>query len=264
MTTTKIKTVLGIDLEGINENLLEDGVNLKKDRVIEIGAVLWDVHFNQPIKFLSELINEPDRLSISEEVEELTGINDNMLDMWGHPKEKIPEILEQLSILAQKADAIMAHNGAMYDKPMIQALYERFQMKFPEKLWIDSAQHIEFPRTISAKSMPVLEHAHGFINPFPHRAVTDVLAMFKIASGYSFQRMYQLASSPVVQLVAILEAPNWKDYKEVEEFNRIKHKVSKARFRWQPDIKKWIKEVPKILVDEGKFEYEFDFYIKEL
>lgn len=262
--TNSVKTILGIDLEGINDNLLEEGVNLKKDRVIEIGAVLWDCHFNQPIKFLSELINEPDRLPISEEVEELTGINDNLLDMWGHPQDKIPEILNQLLQLIEKADALMAHNGAMYDKPMLLALYERFNISFPEKLWIDSAQHIEFPKIIPAKSMPVLEHAHGFINPFPHRAVTDVMAMFKIASNYSFQRMYQLANSPVVQLVAVLDAPNWKDYKQVEEFNRIKHKVSKARFRWQPDIKKWIKEVPKLLVDEGKCSYEFDFYIKEL
>lgn len=260
----KIKTILGIDLEGINYNLLEEGVNLKKDRVIEIGAVLWDCHFNQPIKFLSELVNEPDRLSISEEVEELTGINDNMLDMWGHPKDQIPEVLARLTELVEKADAIMAHNGAMYDKPMILAMYERFGLSFPNKLWIDSAQHIEFPQTIPGKSMPILEHAHGFINPFPHRAVTDVLAMFKIASNYSFQRMYQLANSPIVQLIAVLDAPNWKDHKEVEEFNRVKHKVSKARFRWQPDIKKWIKDVPKILVDEGKCDYEFDFYIKEL
>lgn len=262
--TTKVKTILGIDLEGINQNLLEEGVNLKKDRVIEIGAVLWDCHFNQPIKFLSELINEPDRLPISEEVEELTGINDNMLDMWGHPKDQIPEVLEKLVELVNKADALMAHNGAMYDKPMLLAMYERFKIPFPDKLWIDSAQHIEFPKMIPGKSMPILEHAHGFINPFPHRAVTDVMAMFKIASNYSFQRMFQLANSPIVQLVAILDAPNWKDYKEVEEFNRVKHKVSKARFRWQPDIKKWIKDVPKILVDEGKCEYEFDYYIKEI
>jgi DNA polymerase-3 subunit epsilon len=259
-----VKTILGIDLEGMNQNLSEDGVNLKKDRVTEIGAVLWDCHFNQPIKIMSDLINEPDHLPISEEVEELTGISDNMLDLWGHPKENIPNVLKQLAQLMENADAIMAHNGGMYDKPMLTGLFERFSVPMPDKLWIDTSKHIEYPKRIQAYSMQVLEHSHGFINPYPHRAVTDVLAMFKIASQYSFNRMFQLASSPIVQLIAILDAPNWKDYKEVEEFNRVKHRVSRARFRWQPDIKKWVKEVPKILVDEGKCEFEFDFYIKEL
>lgn len=262
--TNNVKTILGLDLEGINFNLFEEGVNIKKDRVIEIGAILWDCHFNQPIKFMSELVNEPDRLSISEEVEDLTGINDKMLEMWGHPKEKIPEILDQLAELVNMSDAVMAHNGSMYDKPMILAMFKRFGKTFPDKQWIDTAQHIEFPKKIPGKSMPILEHAHGFINPFPHRAVTDVLAMFKIAANYSFQRMYNLASSPIVQLIAVLDAPNWKDYREVEEFNKVKHRVSKSRFRWQPDIKKWIKEVPKLLVDEGKCDYDFDFYIKEM
>ena len=41
-----------------------------------------------------------------------------------------------------------------------------------------------------------LEHYHGFLNPFPHRAVTDVMSMLKIASQYDLDRMADLAKLP--------------------------------------------------------------------
>ena len=65
--------VLGLDLEGINQDLSGKGVDVSTDRVIEIGAVLMDWNSFQPVKILSELIDEVDRLEISAEVEELTG-----------------------------------------------------------------------------------------------------------------------------------------------------------------------------------------------
>lgn len=75
--------ILGIDLEGMNRDLQFSGVDVKTDRVIEIGAVLWDWQEGQPVKILSELVNEVDHLPISEEVEMITGINDQLLEKWG-------------------------------------------------------------------------------------------------------------------------------------------------------------------------------------
>jgi DNA polymerase-3 subunit epsilon len=54
-TTNQHYTVLGIDLEGMNEDLQNNGVNIAKDRVIEIGAVLWDWHHAMPVNMQSEL-----------------------------------------------------------------------------------------------------------------------------------------------------------------------------------------------------------------
>ena len=112
--------------------------------------------------------------------------------------------------------------------------------------------------------MAMLEYSHGFINPFPHRALTDVLSMLKIASNYEFDRIGQLALSPKVLLVADLKAPNWRNKDEVEEFNSIKNKVSKAKFKWNPDNKTWSKVFPKILLDEGKVRLDFEYSIKPL
>ncbi len=255
----KAMLILGIDLEGMNENLVENGVNLAVDRVTEIGAVLWDTRLNQPVKIYSELINEPDHLSISEEIQDLTGIDDQMLNEWGLQKDEIKLGLERLAIIMNKADYLMAHNGTNYDVPMLTALFKRFSVPMPNKVWIDTAVDIEFPKKIVHKSMANLEHSHGFINPYPHRAVTDVLSMLKIASNYSFDRMAKLADSEKVKIVAELEAPNWRNKNEVETFNKVKSKVSRARFQWNPNNKTWTKSVHRLLIDEGKVNYDFEW-----
>lgn len=256
------KFVLGIDLEGINDDLVFSGVNLKKDRVTEIGAVLWDTELNQPVQILSELIDEPGRLKITKEVEELTGITDEMLNEWGQDKEMIKLTLRKLSFLMEKADFIMAHNGTNYDEPMLREMFKRYDLKMPNTHWIDSSTDIEFPEKIRNRSMANLEHAHGFVNPFPHRAVTDVLSMLKIASLYEWQRIFKLAVSEKVTIIAELTAPDWKNKSAVESFNKVKNKVARSGFRWNPSKKIWSKEIQQVLIDEGKVNYEFSWHQK--
>ena len=251
--------ILGVDLEGINENLTQKGVNLDIDRVTEIGAILWDTRINSPVRIFSELIEERDRLKLTQEVIDLTGIDEQLLDEWGLKGDEIKMALERLSIIIKKADYLMAHNGAKYDKPMLTAMFERHGVEMPNKIWIDTQEDVEYPKKITHKSMAMLEHAHGFINPFPHRAVTDVFAMLKIASKYDYVRMTKLAAAPKVRIVAELKAPNWKNKLEVEKFNAIKHKVARARFQWDPNAKEWSKIVSQVHIDEGKLMYDFNW-----
>ena len=260
----KVNLICGIDIEGINENLQEKGVNPLKDRVLEIGAVLWDTNYGQPVEILSQLINETDRLPISEEVQEITGLTDDLINQYGKKDNEIIAFLELLKSLMEKSDFLMAHNGDHYDRPMLGALFNRFGIAIPDKPWIDTTRDIEFPSKMVQKSLAMLEYSHGFINPFPHRALTDVLSMLKIADQYDFDRMGQLALSPKVLLVANLKAPNWKNKEEVDAFNSIKSKVSKAKFKWNPGNKTWTKVLPKILLDEGKVKFDFEFTTKPL
>jgi DNA polymerase-3 subunit epsilon len=263
MSANDSKLILGIDLEGMNKDLHFTGVDVSTDRVIEIGAVLWDWNQAQPVKILSELVDEADRLPISAEVERVTGLNDTILKDWGAKGSDIHPILLALSKLMEKADYIMAHNGPNYDIPMLEGMFKRYDLEMPKKVWIDTMTDIEYPLKITGRSMALLEHSHGFINPFPHRAVTDVLSMLKIASKYPVSRMMKMAESPRCVLVAALKAPNWKDAKAVGEFNAIKNRVAKSRFKWNPKSKEWTKDVHKILIDEGKVNYDFEYFIKE-
>ena len=249
--------VLGIDLEGVNQNL-DKGVNLEVDRVTELGAVLWDWHLKGPVGFFSILIDEEDRLSIDDELEELTGISNKMLQNYGARGEGICQLLDLFSKnFLNLADYVMAHSGRDYDYIMLKGLYERHGRTMPEKLWIDSSTDIEYPAKMKKRSMAMLEHQHSFINPFPHRAITDVLSMFKIAINYPLDKMIPLAKSPVVKLVAELIPPNWKSDSEVEEFNKIKNKVAKAGFRWNPREKTWSKRVHQVLMDRGAISFDF-------
>ncbi len=255
--------ILGLDLEGIHQDLANSGINFKIDRISEIGAVLWDWKFGQPVKIFDQLINEPDRTSINEEIEELTGISDQMLNQYGRSREDIASALRQLNQLIEQADFIMAHNAREYDRPMLEAMYKRHCVELPPKIWIDSATDIEYPKKIKSRAMAMLEHSHGFINPFPHRAVTDALAMLKVAYHYNVERMVALAKSPLVKVVADFNAPNWRNRQEVEKFNIIKNKVAKGRFKWDPDKKIWFKKIHKILLDEKNIDFDFNWYIAE-
>ena len=258
---TKSPLVFGIDLEGVNENL-ESGINTDTDRVTEVGALLWDWEVAQPVSFHSFLLDEPGRPDITEELVELTGITDSMLFNHGFKKEDIPRQLEALIQDMDKADYIIAHNGRGYDQPMLEALFKRYDKNLPIKVWIDSSSDIEYPRSMKQRSLMALEHYHGFVNPFPHRAVTDVMSMLKVASQYNLDRMAQLAISPVVELVAEFSPPNWNDPEEVEKFNRIKNKVAKSGFRWNPQKKIWSRRVHRLLLDEKKLEFEFKTRVK--
>lgn len=255
--------ILGIDLEGVNQNLLENGVNLQVDRVIEIGAALWDWDAGQPVSMISEIVNEPDRLKISSELEDLTGISETICTKWGLEGKHIEATLRNLAAMMNRADYCMAHNGTNYDEPMLEAMFKRFNLEMPATVWIDTMVDIEFPFKIKGRSMALLEHAHGFINPFPHRAITDVLAMFKIVSHYDINRMTKLAESPIVKIIAKLNAPNWRNANEVDAFNKIKNKVAKARFKWNPSKKIWYKEIHQVLLDEGKIDFDFDWLIEQ-
>lgn len=269
------RLVLGLDLEGMNENI-KKGINLQVDRVTEVGAVLFDWETKMPVKMQSELINEPDRLPISEENTKITGITEDMLLNWGAgDREGIRSILQQTSNLMLKADCIMAHNCGSalnprvgYDYQMLRELFWRYKVPMPETLWVNTLHDLEFPEDVlgttrGALSMMALEYAHGFINPFPHRAVTDVLALLKIASKYDIEAMLERAKSPIVELQWSLPYPHWKAPQEEKDyFEEQKAKASAAKFWWQPERKLWTKAVKECDIGT-KLVYDFNYEIAQ-
>jgi len=268
--------VLGLDLEGMNVDI-KKGVNTKLDRITEIGAVLWDWEKKQPLKMFSHLIDEDDRPDITEENTAITGITEEMLEEFGVAGVGVADVLKQLSSLMLKADYIMAHNGGNhlrpnegYDYQMLKATFDRHKVPWPETVWIDTLTDLEFPEHIlrhtkGRKDMMSLEHAHGFINPFPHRAVTDVLSMLKIASNYGIERMFTLANSPMATLVwATGYPPRGSSPEVMAKFEKDKETARTNRFFWQPDAKEWTKRVKKLHIEEGLYaSIELDFTTRE-
>lgn len=215
--------VCGLDLEATD-------LDTDKARVIEVGAVLYDTDKNLPVQMISELIIE-DLLeqSIPTEVEDITKISYPMLkDFHADMATTIKNVLK----LTNKAQAIVAHNGHNYDQPLITNFLKRhnFEPIRHDIPWIDTLIDLDFPSDCPGRNLLTLSAYHGFVNPFPHRAFSDVLSMLKILSSYNVENILEIAKTPIVKVFAKVS------------FHQ-KDLAKDAGFKWNPEKKVWFKDM---------------------
>lgn len=190
--------LLGYDIEAT-------GLDVEQDRIIELGVVLWDTDTNTPIALQNDLVKDRPDLELTPEIVELTGITQLALDRHGIP---LQTALRQLNALADvyKPEMVVAHNGRGYDFPMLRNEFTRAGLESPlfglETL--DTVEDIPFPIRIKNRGLVALAAEHGFLNPFPHRAVFDVLTMFKVLSCYSLPHVLSYAREPWVYVKAVV------------------------------------------------------------
>ena len=219
--------LLGLDLETGGAFNASPETNF----ITEIGLVLWDAEFSQPVDFLSQLL-KPDHPVAPESVE-YTGISDELLSRHGRPADI--RTLQPITKLMKKADYIVAHNGREFDRPLIEALFARFGLKMPETPWLDTQYDVDYPRNCASRNLIYLAGFHGMVNPFPHRAVMDVLTMLTVLARYDIQHV--VANSQRKWLIVQANV----SYDERE-------KAKEKGFRWQSDGGKtyekcWVKRV---------------------
>ena len=226
--------VLGIDFE--TTGLLPD-----TDRIIEIGAVLWNCETKTPLRILSELTLLPDGLSVSKEITAITGITPQMLENYGI---SFGNVATSVGHLAKDAEAIVAHNGNRFDKLFWEAAVKRGDAPAIDVLWIDTYTDLELPDGIRSMHLKYLAAEHGFLNPFSHRAVFDVLTMLTIFSQYPVETTMRLAKEPTINLQAL-----------VSYYDRAK--ASARGYAWKPESKQWIKSLKSSRVDREQTECGF-------
>ena len=210
------------------------GLDTAKESIIEVGVVLWDTDRKAPLVTLSALLDHKDRKPLDPKIVELTGITDDDLTKYGRPA---GGVLKRANDIFEMADAIAAHNGNQFDKPMYLANCARLGVTPVDKLWVDTSCDIEFPPNITTRRQVHLAAEHGFVNPFPHRALFDVLTMLKITTHYDWEQILRYARSPSVTIIA----ETTFDQKEL---------AKKQNYRWNPDAKKWTKTVKEFQVEE--------------
>ncbi len=163
--------------------------------------------------------------------------------------------------MAQKADLVVAHNGNRFDKPMFDEFCNRAEMSNPfnEISWLDTMTDINYPESCRARNLLYLAAYHGFINPFAHRAVFDVVTMLKILSFYDINECVDIMNSPTVYLVALVS------------FNR-KDEAKAQGYGWQPNINFtwndgkagfWVKKVKACNVTDEMLEESFEVKLEE-
>jgi DNA polymerase-3 subunit epsilon len=185
--------ILGIDLE-------TNGLDVQKCAVVEIGLCLWDTDRHVSLRTAGFLVNDTASPTYGDWAvcEKLSGITKADIDQFGiDPKQTYTTFRD----FTKSADIILAANGLKFDKLVIDAYKRRYKIDTAECPWLDLYQ-FPFPDTCKHRNLLYLAAYYGFINPFPHRALSDTLTMMKIASNFDIPAIVQRQNAPSVSLVA--------------------------------------------------------------
>lgn len=227
--------VLGLDVE-------TTGLDNSTDKITEIGAVLWDVVDRKPIAMVSELCHIGDTV-VTEQITKITGITAPMLQEFGKPLDRV---MGEVNELASHALYHVAHN-APFDRGFLSPA------GLIEKPWIDT--RLDLPEEAYQKgksaSLGYLAADHGFLNPFPHRAVTDVLTMLTLMGQYNFDKIEERSHSPVIRVNALVTFDE-------------KQKAKDCGFYWDPTYKQWYRNIKECDLVDLKPQWDFNIRLSEV
>lgn len=216
--------ILGIDLE-------TSGLNAQSDLILELGMVLYDWDTKVPLQIVTEFVDpnldiEREGFKVTQEITEITGITNDMLEEYGIAE---GDAMQKLCVLAGKADYLMGHNCHNFDGLFVSAACSRTNWAEPAIRWLDTSVDVKYPPRIKTRNLRHLAAEHGFLNPLAHRAVFDVLTMFKVASNYRLEDIIARANEPTVYLQALVSFDEKEQAKE-------------RGYRWNPGWRVWWKE----------------------
>ena len=211
--------VLGLDIE-------TTGLSPESDRIIEVGAVVWDTEVDKPIAMMNHLITIGDK-KLSNKVISLTNITDIDLESFGIDEQVA---LGELLKLADKCEYIVAHNGNEFDKSFIDKALNKYNLSL-DKPWIDTLYDVPYSEDITSKKLSYLAEFHGYSNEFTHRALFDVLMMLQICSCFDWQEIIELQKLPVVTITANVS------YEEREEAKSAGFYFDRNTSQWKKNIK---------------------------
>jgi DNA polymerase III alpha subunit (gram-positive type) len=234
-----MKLLLGIDLE-------TDSLDVESCRVLEIGAVLWDVDSNQPVTVQNYLIRQDEGYIIPESITELTGITQEMVTtdiavglFW---------VIEQIEVMWDRAVAVVAHNGTIFDKPILDRKIKDCGYsdwtESPRAPWIDTMIDPSYPAAMQSRKLSYLAADHGIAPTFAHRAVFDVLTMLQILSCYQIEPLIEKARSPMVQVRAAVTYDN-------------RAQASARGYHWDADRRAWLKQIRACNLEQERAKAEF-------
>jgi DNA polymerase-3 subunit epsilon len=213
--------ICGLDLE-------TTGLNIQDDHMIELAWVIARMTSSGSLRVLSarSILVEPYGMppeAITPEITAINGIERDDVMAFGRPETFLEAFAKDLEF--HGVEYLCAHNGENFDKPFL-ARYVPGVLKFP---WIDTKADIVYPDRKST-SLFYAGADTGFLNPFPHVALGDVLSMLKVLEHYGVEKAVARSKEPWVTVRACVT------YDERE--------LAKARrYMWEDcgDGKKWPK-----------------------
>lgn len=188
--------ILGLDFE-------TTGLDPKVNAITEVGMVLWDTDLHAPIKVMGFLVDPGPDAVWDPEVVKITGLTPELCTKYGYSNERA---VKQVLAWYQSSEIACAHNGSKFDRPFFNMWCRKFGYDpEPSKLWIDTNTDIEFPLEHKmSRKLTYMAADHQFLNPFPHRAVFDVMTMMKVLDHYDLERVIFLAKQPNLEIQALV------------------------------------------------------------
>lgn len=221
--------VTSLDLE-------TSGLDLAKDRITEIGAVLWDVEARRPVTFLSYLISDHDAPPLSQEVVEITGIDDKALRDFGVG---LVGALGHLAHFLRHSAAVVVHGGLQLDKGLVERDYKRLVGDLPEIPWIDTMVDFSYPKHMKMRALKYLASDHKHYLDYAHRGLFDAVATIAIASQYDIASALELAKHPIIKIRAEVDI-------------KTKDEAKTRGYFYDNNTRSWYKNVRVCLLEQER------------
>lgn len=217
--------ILGLDLE-------TSSLDTQCCAIREVGLVLWDTELRSPVDIQSFFVKDTESPEYDkwDVCSHLCGITKEMVETYGIDA---LQAAQRIGNAVNNAEYILAANGNIFDHPVVDSFMGRcpaIWWKHNSTPWMDLIEDVPFPEGCKSRNMMYLCAWHGFLNPFAHRAVTDVLSMFKVFDHY-----------PLADVIAYYKSP-WIGMKAMVSFKE-KDLAKDCKFWWKPSKKWWCKNV---------------------
>lgn len=208
--------------------------------VIEVAVQLYDIVNACPITSYARLIKPKGPIGD----EGIHGISPMALECWGGDSE---EVWSRITILAQKADCVVAHN-AEFDRQFCP------KFEYPNGLdreeyvaqgiiganneipWLCTMNDFAWPRKLQSKSLVSLALSLGLGVASAHRAMADVDTISRVFTrcaemGCNLEEMFAHAARPKKRFIALVSY----DQRDL---------AKQAGFAWDGDRKQWWRKMP--------------------
>lgn len=190
--------ILGIDFE-------TTGLNIPTIGITEVGMVVWDTVLRAPIKLFGTLVDPGPQAIWEPGVEKINNLTPTICSNYGMAEDKA---IKQVLSWYGSCDVACAHNGTVFDRPVLDAWAARHGLDSQKsKVWIDTKADIEISPRDSTR-LVYMAADNGFLNPFPHRAMFDVMTMLKILDKHDIDQVMVMANSPTVTIKALVSFDN--------------------------------------------------------
>jgi DNA polymerase III epsilon subunit-like protein len=179
---------------------------------------------------------------LSDLIIRITGIQQKDLEEFGVTHQ---EGFLRLIDLMESCDAVVAHNKA-FDKGFFDAWCKKLisdAQEIKELPWICTVNDVDYLDSGSSKKLTYLGADHGFLNPFSHRAVFDVLTMLVVLSNYDIEVVIEGSKQPSIVI-------------EAQVSFQDKDKARERGFKWDPNKRKWLKPMKRAKWEAEEFPFD--------